>query len=262
MIFIKEDAKEKIDELRYDRLHVVTDFDRTLTLSSSNSSWGILSKMMSEEYGKETHELYNFYRPIEIDNTLDNETKNKLMIEWWNKEISLVIKYKLSEEAVNIATRDMKVMEFREDAKEFLERMHLNNVPVIIISAGIGNFIEKFLKENNCYFDNIHIISNKIKFEQGVAVGIEENIIHSLNKNEASLSNKIKEKLLGRENILLLGDSISDIKMVSNENRNKAIKIGFLDEKIDENFEFFKNEFDIVCTENTSYNELIKILNI
>ena len=45
--------------------------------------------------------------------------------------------------------------------------------------------------------------------------------------------------------------------------KEDTLKIGFLDEKIDENLENYKQAFDVVCTNNTSYNELtneIKIL--
>ena len=51
-------------------------------------------------------------------------------------------------------------MKYRNGAKEFLKKMNEFNVPVIIISAGIGNVIEEFLKLENDYYENIKIISN------------------------------------------------------------------------------------------------------
>ena len=54
-----------------------------------------------------------------------------------------------------------------EHTKEFLRKMNEMNIPVIIISAGIGNVIEEFLKLENDYYDNIKIISNFIVFENG-----------------------------------------------------------------------------------------------
>ena len=58
------------------------------------------------------------YRPIEIDETLDYDTKNRLMKEWWEKHINLFVKYKISEEIINKAAKDLRVMSFREGAKE------------------------------------------------------------------------------------------------------------------------------------------------
>lgn len=239
-------------------IRILTDFDRTITVGNSESSWSILSKsdLVSKEYITERQELYNYYRPFEIDEKLDYETKNKLMIEWWHKHIGLFIKYNLSESVINDAARNLRVMSFRDGAKELLESMHNRNIPVIIISAGIGNFIEQFLIKNNCNFDNIYIIANFIKFKNGIAVGVCENVIHSLNKNEVSLPDDIKDIIKNRPNIILLGDSISDIKMAKEEDREKALKIGFLEENVEESKPYFEKSFDVVCTDNTTYTEL------
>ena len=83
-------------------------------------------------------------------------------------------------------------------------------------------------------------------------------MIHALNKNEVSLPKHIKEKVKNRIPILL-GNSIMDINMV--DINKSAIKIGFLDEKVEERIESFLANFDLVCTENTSYDELLGYIN-
>ena len=258
MIFIKDNTLNRIKDWTDDSIYVLTDFDRTITVGSSSSSWSILSKsnIVSKEYNDERQSLYDYYRPYEIDKSLDYDTKNRLMTEWWNKHIGLFVKYKLSEEIINDAARNLRVMSFREGAKEFLKSMNDRNIPVIIISAGIGNFIEQFLIKNDCNYDNIFIVSNFIKFKDGIAIGVSDNIIHSLNKNEVSLPSQIKELIKNRDNIILLGDSIEDIKMAKEESRDNALKIGFLEEKVEENKPYFEKQFDIVCTNNTDYNQL------
>ena len=150
MIFFKNDALNKINNWNDDSIHVLTDFDRTITVGNSDSSWSILSKseLVPKEYVLERQQLYNYYRPIEIDESLDCDTKNKLMSEWWNKHINLLVKYKLSETVINEAARNIRVMSFRDGAKEFLENMKDRGIPIIIISAGIGNFIQQFLIKN------------------------------------------------------------------------------------------------------------------
>lgn len=264
MITIKPETLERIKEWTDSSLHILTDFDRTITVGNSDSSWSILSKsnLVPTEYVEERQVFYNYYRPYEIDESLDYDTKNQLMTEWWNKHIGLFIKYKLSEEAINQAARNLRVMSFRPGAKEFLESMRDRNIPVIIISAGIGNFIEQFLIKNDCNFENIFIVSNFIKFENGIAVGVSDNVIHSLNKNEVSLPPEIKQIVKDRPNIILLGDSISDIRMANESSRSNALKIGFLEEKVEENRPYFEAQFDVVCTDNTDYNELSQKIRI
>jgi len=264
MIIIKNGTLERINNWNDSSIHILTDFDRTITVGNSESSWSILSKsnMVPKEYVEERQKLFNYYRPFEINETLDYDTKSKLMTEWWNKHIELFIKYKLSEHVINAAAKNLRVMSFREGAREFLENMRDRNIPVIIISAGIGNFIEQFLIKNNCNFDNIYIVSNFLKFENGIAIGVSDNIIHSLNKNEVALPAEIKKIIENRKNIILLGDSISDINMARKDIRKDALKIGFLDEKVDENKPYYIEQFDVVCTNNTGYNELSQKLRI
>lgn len=264
MIIVKENTLERIKEWSDDSVYVLTDFDRTITVGNSDSSWSILSKsdMVPKEYVNERQEFYNYYRPYEIDETLNYDTKNRLMTEWWNKHIGLFIKYQMSEEVINSAARNLRVMAFRDGAKEFLESMRDRGIPVIIISAGIGNFIEQFLIKNDCNFDNIFIVSNFINFKNGIAVGVNDNVIHSLNKNEVFLPDNIKELIKNRPNAILLGDAISDIRMAKEEARANALKIGFLEEKIEENMHYYRESFDVVCTDNTDYNELSKKVRI
>ena len=265
MIYIKDNVENKINEWKEWSICVVTDFDRTITSGDSNSSWGVISKsnLVSLEYLKDRTDLYNYYRPIEIDENIEYTQKNKLMIEWWNKHIELFKKYKFSKEIINEVANNSEAMILRQGAKEFLKQLYEKDIPVIIISAGIGNFIESFLKKNNCYYKNIIIISNFIKFENDIAIGVLGDVIHSLNKDEFLVSPKINSIIENRKNIILLGDSISDIKMVKEESRDNALKIGFLEEQIEENLKYYKNEFDIVCTNNTGYEELTsKILSL
>ena len=147
-------------------------------------------------------------------------------------------------------------MKFRDGAQEFLKTMNDKNIPIIIISAGIGNFIKEFLIQNNTLYDNIYIVANFIKFENGIAVGLSNNIIHSLNKNAISLPPEIKNIIQDKENIVLLGDGIDDIKMVSENKLDTTLKIGFLNENTEKDFNEYMKNFDVVGHNNTSFTEL------
>lgn len=264
MIYIKDGTEERIENWKDGDIYVLADFDRTLTIGSSKTSWSILaeSDMVPKEYVVERQEFYDYYRPYEIDETLDYKTKCDFMKEWWIKHINLFVKYQISEEVVNKAARDLRVMTFRSGAEDFLRSMHERNIPVIIISAGIGNFIEQFLIKNNVYFDNIYIVSNMLQFENGIAVGVRDNIVHSFNKNEVALPEEVKTRIGDRSNIILLGDVTSDVLMASEENRTDALKIGFLEEKVEENMQSYKDAYDVVCTDNTGFDDISKKLKL
>lgn len=238
-----------------DATYVLTDFDRTLTIGESESSWGILSRgdFVCASYIEDRQKYYDFYHPIEIDANLDFDTKNQYMIEWWNKHIGLFVKYQLREEIIENAIQDVRLMQFRNGAVEMLKSFYERKIPVIIISAGIGNFIELFLQNHHCYYDNIYIVSNFIRFENGIAVRIEDMVIHSLNKNEVSLPPSVLEKIKNRNHVLLLGDTSSDVRMIDEKKRNDAVKIGFLEENVEANLSIFQEVYDVVCTDKTDF---------
>lgn len=264
MVHIKEGTLEKIKNWNDDSIYILADFDRTLTTNDSDGSAAVLSKIDSvpEEYIFEKQKAYDYYRPIELDETLDHETKSRLMSDWWEKEIKLFTEHQLSERDINESTEILTKISLRPGTRQFLENMNKKNIPVIIISAGIGNIIEQFLIKNNCNFDNINIVSNFIKFENGFASGYLNEPIHSLNKNEVTLSEKIQSTINNRPNIILLGDLIADIEMIPKDKINSALKIGFLEDKIEENRPYYKEKFDVVLEKNGSFDKLANILQI
>ncbi len=255
IIKVNENKKIKKD----DKVYVVADFDGTLTKGNSKTSWSILANtnLLPKEYVEERQELYKKYYPIEIDTSLPFDYRLEQMKIWFTLHAELFVKYKLKEEFINKASKDFDFIQFREGAEDFLKFLKEKNIPLIIISAGIGNFIKAFLEYKNCLYNNIYISSNMLKFEDGIAVGIENNIIHSLNKNEVSLPKCIKEKLANKDEVILLGDKIDDIRMVSEEKRNKTIRIGWIhDDK--SSLDEFKKYYDYICTDDESYDNVIK----
>ena len=253
----------KINEWDDKSILVLTDFDRTLTSGNSWGSWEIIinNAKVSKEYKQEVYDLFNYYRPIETNENIDKKIREQNMIDWWNEEIKLFKKYNFDELIIKDALNNLDVMTFRDGTKEFLINMYNRNIPVIIISAGIGNFIEKFLKDNDCYFNNIYLISNFLKFEEGKLVGFIDSVIHSFNKNLVNIPNNVKQIIENRNNILLLGDSLSDISMANGIDKKNIFSIGFLEDNIVNNLKHFQETFDIVATENSSLNDIkIKIL--
>ncbi len=264
MIYCNEEKLKQANNWSDNSIHILTDFDRTITRGNSPSSWSLIAKsnLLPDGYIEERNKLFDYYRPIEIDEAIEAAKKNKLMTEWWIKHINLLIKYKLSKDTLEKTIANSNLMIFRAGAKKFLENMAKRNIPVIIISAGIGNFIIHFLEINKCNFKNIYIISNFLEFKDNLATGISNKVIHSFNKNETALPPEIKELIKDRRNIILFGDSVSDIKMITDTENTNVLKIGFLEENIEQNLPFFKEAFDVISTNNTSFDELSNKISI
>lgn len=263
MIYINN--KEKVENISFNKenFYVIADFDKTITEGNSNSTWGVMANAgeLGEEYTKKRNALYQKYRPIEIDVKLSDEEKSKFMEKWWKSHINLFYEYGLREENIK---KSLKTggLRYRAGAKKFINKMSELNIPVIIISAGIGNVIEEFLNLENDYYENINIVSNFIEFKDGVISGLKGETIHALNKNIVKLDEYSKMKLENRNNILLLGDGLADLKMVPKSYLTKTITVGFLDEKIEENLEVFNDNFDIVLSNRGTFDEINNILKI
>lgn len=260
MQYIKDDVLKKI-KLNKSNFYVAIDFDQTITSEQSIDTWDACGYSLGENYKKEAHTLYEKYAPIERDYTISFEQKNKAMLEWYYACLKLYYKYNLTLENFKNAFNEFD-LEFRSGSKQFLYNMYKNNIPVIILSAGIGNVIELFLQKNNCYFDNIYIISNFIKFdENGNIKKFEGNLIHTLNKSmDNHINQEFAEKIENKKYRLLIGDFIEDKNMISQKDWDKTISIGFLQKNVQKNLEVYKHNFDIVLTGEDSCFETVEKL--
>lgn len=214
MRYINEEKLSRI-KLTKTNFFVAIDFDKTITANESADSWDASGKMLETEFKEKLYEMYYKYGPIEQDYNISFEEKYKAMEEWYYGCMNLYYTYGLTQEKLNKSIDNSDII-FRTGAKEFLSDMHKNNIPVIILSAGIGNVIERFLQKNNCYYKNMHIISNFIPFdEKGNIKKYEGELIHTLNKTtEGKITPELAKKIEGKEYRLLLGDFIEDKKMI------------------------------------------------
>ena len=250
MIYLNSDkVKEK---LKKEEIYVVIDFDRTITYKDSADSWDAAGKMLGEEFKQKLGNLYEKYRPIELDYQISYEEKEKAMEIWYQECMDLYYEYGLTKETLEKSINESRLI-FRIGALEFLKDMRENNVPVIILSAGIGNVIEYVMQKNGLITNdsNMKIISNFIKFdEQGKMKKFEDDMIHTLNKTMKNhLSNSYEEYLSKRPKKLLVGDLIEDKKMLEQNECDNAIMVGFYNEQTNTNLDKYKSEFDIVLTE-------------
>jgi len=163
----------------------------------------------------------------------------------------LLIDSKLNKKDLKTVVNSGKV-ELRDGCCKLIKWLDDHSVPFMIFSSsGLGvDMIGLFLKKCRHLFSNIHIISNIIKWNKdGYATGVQEPIIHVMNKNEHALEKYPIFKLIkNRKNILLLGDNVSDLGMVAGIKYDNIIKIGFLNIDAEKNLEVFKQNFDVVIT--------------
>lgn len=266
-----ERLKGKISKEGASKLHILADFDRTLTKNFVNgkeipSVISILrdGNYLTSDYADKAHALFNKYHPIEINPKLSLKEKKRAMHDWWMNHFKLLIKCKLNKRDVENVTKS-EYIKLRQGTLEFFDLLHEHKIPLVIMSsAGLGyESISMVLKRENRLYNNIYIISNSFKWDKkGYLIGVKEPIIHSMNKDETVVKDfpEIYKVIKSRKNVLLLGDTLEDIEMIKGFEYNNLIKVSFLNKNIEENLKYFKKNYDIVILNDSDMFYVNKLL--
>ena len=246
---------------KIDKLMVVTDFDATLTTGKSIQCHDLVgfSPLMSQAFRDEFAPLLDWQSNAAIDG-----------VEWWDTAHALMVKHgQPQRQTLPRMVREAK-MEWRAGALDLLERLAALEVPVLIVSAGLTDVIEEFLRQararnsasrnfesrNSCarssaqftsptpplprppqhsaWTENISICSNRLNY---AADSVPSSIaptppITSFTKATAySASSNFFKQHAARSTIVVMGDSCSDIDSAVNIPYEHMLSIGFLNDK-------------------------------
>ncbi len=250
------------------QLHVIADFDNTLTRAfvdgeKAPSIIGQLRKgnYLTPDYAAQAQALFDHYAPIEQDHSLPLPQRIKEMDTWWRTHFALLERSGFNRETINDVVLH-STLQFRKDTKAFIDLLEKHQIPLIIMSAAPGDMLIAHLEHENLLRPNVHVIANLYEFDQnGNAVKIKEPIIHSLNKHEVVIKNfPVYDSIKNRHNIILLGDNLGDIGMAEGSAVDKIIKIGFLNQNTTANLPIYTENFDIVITDDGSMENVNDLL--
>jgi cytosolic 5'-nucleotidase 3 len=262
--------KEAIRRGGAEKLHVLADFDRTLTHSivdgkRKSSLIAILRRenYLTPDYSAKSLALRDKYMPLEFDLSIPLPKRKKAMHEWWTKHFELLQESKLNLKDLEKVVSSGKI-HLREGVEDSVGYLCKFQVPFVIMSAsGIGEeVIEMFLNKRGLFFDNVFIVANSFEWdENGYMKKAKEPIIHSYNKDETAIHEfPAYEKIKNRRNIILLGDHPGDAGMSDGFNAENILKIGFLNEKVEENLEHYKVIFDVVLLGDPPFDYIFGLL--
>ncbi|XP_075027756.1 7-methylguanosine phosphate-specific 5'-nucleotidase isoform X2 [Calonectris borealis] len=258
---IKEQGKNK--------LQVISDFDMTLSRFGCNgrrcpTSHNILdnSRVISEDGKKKLKDLLHYYYPIEIDPNRTLEEKRPLMVEWWSRAHELLSQQQIQKGDIAQIVRESDVM-LRDGFNELFDQLHKYNVPLFIFSAGVGDILEEIIRQANVFYSNVNVVSNYMDFDDnGVLTRFKGPLIHTYNKNNSVLQGtEYFQQLSTRTSIILLGDSMGDLTMADGvPNVENILKIGFLNDKVEERRGKYLDAYDIVLESDETLDVVNGIL--
>lgn len=246
-------------------LHVIADFDRTLTKAfvDGKDTTSLITRLQNwffpPEYAEASNKIFAKYHPIEIDSTIPLDEKKKAMTKRWNEQFTLMINNWLTRDIIKKAMQSQETM-FRSWYAKFFDLLAENTIPLLIFSAS-GLWYESIyycLEHEKRLYDNIDIISNSfVRDEQGKAIAVREPIIHSFNKGETLLRDlPIYKDIQNRKNIILLGDGLGDAHMAEGFDYETIIKIWFLNHDTPENRKQYQEAFDLIILDDGPMDEI------
>src|SRR4030042_541684 len=269
-IFVKdkEGLRKKIKKMKkdgVDALHVISDFDKTLTSNidpQSSTSYDLIDKGLEPSgFKKKASAMMNYYYPIEMSSTIPLKAKIKKMEAWLEKYFSLALKCGISRKLIEDSVENNH-LKLRKGTKEFFKTLSKQNIPLLVFSAGVGNMILENLRKNDLLTENVHIISNFFNFDKnGRAISYTRPLVHVFNKNETLIrSTPYKKQTMSRKNFILIGDSLGDLTMVEGLKHECVIKIGFFNYELKELFEEYAGNFDVIIPINRDLNYVSNLI--
>uniref|UniRef100_A0A7S0WMC1 5'-nucleotidase n=1 Tax=Pyramimonas obovata TaxID=1411642 RepID=A0A7S0WMC1_9CHLO len=261
--------RQRIIDNGFANLQVIADFDRTLTMCRVNgktgaSCHGVMESLetLSKEYREQTGELFKKYYPIEICHNLTIPEKIPIMEEWYSQAHELLLREGVTLEHIRDAVMGANLA-LRPGVCDVIKMLQCNDVPFLIFSAGIANVISEVLKQKFGELkDSTHVVSNWMYFDkEGSHNGFSEPLIHMFNKNESQTKGTDYRKAVEqRQFVILLGDGLGDVTMAEGIPHEVVLKVGFLNDKVEELLPLYKEVYDIIVTNDGSMDVVVELL--
>ncbi|KAI8079742.1 pyrimidine 5'-nucleotidase [Halteromyces radiatus] len=158
---------------------------------------------------------------------------------------------------------DESDIELRPGLEKVLSSCRDSKIPFLVFSAGIGDLIERVLLKRQMMYDNMHLVSNMMKFNQAdICVGFNAPLIHVLNKSEVQVEQTpYASQIETRPNVILIGDSCADTQMAHGIKHDCCLNIGLLNHDIEHLEPRYLQTFDIVIEGDANLNPILAILD-
>jgi len=220
-----DEKRETLMDAQLSKLIVVADFDATLTTGDSEQCHDLVgfSSLMSQAFRDEFSPLLDWQSNAAIDG-----------VEWWHTAHSLMVKHGMPPR--NLLPRLVRQARMfpRPGLLKLLARLAALQVPLLIVSAGLSDIIEEFLRLHGALTENITVCSNRLNYgaDSTPASISPEQPITSFTKTTAfTASASFFRQHSDRTTVLVMGDSATDIDSAANIPDANVLAVGFLNGK-------------------------------
>lgn len=215
-----------------DNLHVIFDFDHTLTSAESS--------MCHDHLGDVEEEVKRY---LDFSNGGHPKLRGLPMQAWWDQVHDLLVSKRVSRASLNTAL-DRHPIYLRHGVDETLELLLELEVPVTVISAGLEHVISRVLPFKTCSLDDdcvmrqgdaLHLVANRLVFdEDGKAMGAGPvPPVHAGNKDTVyeRLRPFFDDVTRTRKKVLVVGDSVGDVQAAKYVPKTHLHTVGYFNPK-------------------------------
>jgi len=251
----KFDAKwQEFSECDPSKLLVITDFDATVTAGDSEQCHDLMgcNRLISMGFRKECAPLLDWENNSAIDG-----------VEWWDTMHGLMVKHGQPSRPMLPRIVSSAKIKLRPGARELLGQLAKLGVPVLIVSAGLSDVIEEFLRQQDLLSDNITVCSNRLNYGADSApqsVSPEPPITSFTKANAYKMAAAFFRHHKERRMVLCLGDSVTDIDAAQEVPYDSILSVGFLNSKPATAMKKYADTFDAVVLGNDGSLEPLSML--
>jgi len=206
---------------------VITDFDATLTSGDSQQCHDLcgFSEVISEDFRSQFAPLLDWAANPDIDG-----------VEWWDRAHELMVRFGAPKRQLIPRLVREAQMTPRPGALELLKRLEELGIPVLIVSAGLSDVIEEFLRQNGALSENVTVCSNRLNYAADMApksVSPSPPITSFTKAYAYSSASSFFEQHASRRSLIVLGDSVTDVDASKNVPFDRSLSVGFLNSRPD-----------------------------
>lgn len=198
------------------------------------------STQLPESYKARDKMLVTKYGKIESDPSVPLDVKLKAMKEWDRLKVQSVKGINFNPEEIQDLAQKYK-LPLREGTLSLFDRLEQLGVPVLVLSAGLGDMVEALMRSQQILLKNVRIVSNFFKFGGMTLKGFKNNnLINSYNKSEGAVGKDLAH-WVSQPNVIVMGDNLGDAFMADDSlSAQNILKIGFFYHEV----RFFNKKFE------------------
>lgn len=199
---------------------LVTDFDGTLTLSGSSLHGAVyvLGKTSGLAMGKD-RVFQTLGKDVlsQAEKGKETETFKKMAEDWWREQMDLYVREEIGEE---ILRKTAQLLPPRMEILEILKFCAEENLPVWIVSAGLGNVIRFWLEIRGISHKGIRVLANELYYAENLP-GAYGEIITPWNKRERFFEAADSPE---DQKLIFLGDKREDLRWRENNEDSYLVR--------------------------------------